>query len=102
MLFILPKLPMPNSPNFGLLCSDYAQLCRKNPSKTLPNGPCRKVAIDATLRAAAVHQLSRRRRHGDPPGSKRVYIEKDDLRNKRMSRRAGSGHAIRFPLHDLT
>lgn len=53
-------------------------------------GKIGRVAIDATLRAAAVHQQARRRRKGEPPGSRRVFVHKDDLRNKRMSRRAGS------------
>ena len=44
----------------------------------------------APLRAAAPKQIARRRRAGAPPASRRVHITKDDLRNKRMSRRAGS------------
>ena len=53
-------------------------------------GVVRKIAVDATLRAAAPKQIARRRRAGAPPESRRVHITKDDLRNKRMSRRAGS------------
>jgi magnesium chelatase subunit D len=53
-------------------------------------GVIKRVAIDATLRAAAPRQLFRRRRLRLPPESKRVIVAKDDLRNKRMSRRAGS------------
>ena len=55
-------------------------------------GVIKKIAVDATLRAAAVHQFSRRRRRGIDSGSPdahRVWIEKDDLRIKRMSRKAG-------------
>ena len=55
-------------------------------------GVITKIAVDATLRAAAVHQFSRRRRRGIDSGSPdahRVWIEKDDLRIKRMSRKAG-------------
>ena len=56
-------------------------------------GVVRKVAIDATLRAAAIHQKYRREKHGVSKDSKnpnRVYITKDDLRNKRMSKPSGS------------
>lgn len=53
-------------------------------------GVVRRVAIDATLRAAAIHQRSRRIRRGDPPWSRRVRVEKDDIRNKKMSRAAGT------------
>ena len=55
-------------------------------------GVIKRIAVDATLRAAAVHQRSRRRRRGVEAGSpdaRRVWIEKDDLRVKRMSRKAG-------------
>jgi magnesium chelatase subunit D len=48
------------------------------------------VAIDATLRAAAIHQIPRHKKHGDPPGCRRVRVERDDIRNKKMSRRAGT------------
>ena len=53
-------------------------------------GVVRRVAIDATLRAAAIHQRSRRLKRGDPPWSRRVRVEKDDIRNKKMSRAAGT------------
>ena len=53
-------------------------------------GVVRKVAIDATLRAAAIHQIPRHKKHGDPPGCRRVRVERDDIRNKKMSRRAGT------------
>jgi magnesium chelatase subunit D len=55
----------------------------------LPHGPILRVAIDATLRAAAPHQKARRRRH---PRSQRhhVFISEDDLRVKRLARKAGA------------
>ena len=53
-------------------------------------GVVRRVAIDATLRAAAPHQPARRKRRGDPPNSRRVRIERDDIRDKKMSRAAGT------------
>ena len=48
-----------------------------------------KIAVDATLRAAAPHQLFRRRRHSDGT-ARRVFITKDDVRLKKLSRRAAS------------
>lgn len=59
-----------------------------------PRGELRiaRIAVDATLRAAAVHQRSRRRRRGvdaASPDARRVWIEKDDVRVKRFSRKAG-------------
>ena len=46
-----------------------------------PKGKVRRLAVDATLRAAAPHQRSRRRR-AELAGkaARRVYIEQDDLR----------------------
>jgi magnesium chelatase subunit D len=63
-----------------------------------PRGPIQRVAIDATLRAAAPHQRARRRRLGQAArgagagrqASGACWITDDDLRVKQLARKAGA------------
>ena len=57
----------------------------------LPKGKVVRLAVDATLRASAPYQKSRRQRAiGTKKESRGVHIEQSDVRIKKMARKAGS------------
>jgi len=57
----------------------------------LPKGKVVRLAVDATLRASAPYQKSRRQRSiGTANEGRGVFIEQSDVRTKKMARKAGS------------
>jgi magnesium chelatase subunit D len=57
----------------------------------IPKGDVKRLAVDATLRTAAPYQKPRRERDlakGKP--AKPVYVDKSDMRSKKLARKAGA------------
>ena len=57
----------------------------------MPKGNVMRLAVDATLRTAAPYQAARRARavaKGEAP--KKVYVEKGDMRAKKLARKSGA------------
>jgi magnesium chelatase subunit D len=57
----------------------------------MPKGKVSKLAVDATLRAAAPYQKARRERaEASGKGVRPVYVESGDMRAKKLARKAGA------------
>ncbi|KAF9595183.1 hypothetical protein IFM89_037612 [Coptis chinensis] len=71
-----------------LFSHNKPQKTKREKAGRAKNGPVKRLAVDATLRAAAPYQKLRREK--DTQKIKRVYVEKSDMRAKKNGTKAGA------------